>query len=205
MVIIGKSIKIGIGFLLLLTLSVVTMGTVEAVLTVVAVLIHEFGHILAVALSGGRVKTVRAGVAGMELIYISGDLSYACDMLLATAGPAASFFAGMLCVTLGKYFGFSYSEFFAGINLIFCLFNLIPVSALDGGKILHAAVAAIFGPFFAERTRVCVDAAIISILFVGGIYVAIKFSHNPTLLICAVMILKSCCKSHARGVKSHKR
>ena len=181
------------------------MGIREAVLTLVAVLVHELGHILAVILLGGKIKGIRAGAAGIEIVLFNGISSYAADAFLAAAGPAASFFVSMMSAACGGFFNFAGTEFFSGINLLFCLFNLIPVSILDGGKIIYSAATATFGPFFAQKLRIIIDVAVISLLFACGIYVMINCKYNPTLLICAVVIANSCCKSNTRGVKSHNR
>lgn len=200
-----KNIQSGMGFILFMAWALCCLGVWEMLLTLLAILIHESGHIIAVILSGGRISHAEADTGGLELRYSGGSMSYAADALLSAAGPAASLFAAILCSTLGKYLEFTGMDFFTGLNLLFFLFNLLPVSVLDGGKIFFAVIASLFGPFAAEKFRIFLDAAIIAALFAGGAAVMFRYPHNPTLLICAVVIADSCCKYNDCGVKLHRK
>lgn len=200
-----KSIKAGAGFIIFAVWTACCLGVRDMLLTLLAIAVHELGHILAVILSGGRISRAEAGAGGFELRYDGGNISYTADALLSAAGPAASLFAAILCSSLGKYLKFADMDFFAGLNLLFCLFNLLPVSALDGGKIFFAVIASAFGPFAAERCRMISDAAMIALLVLGGAALMLRYPHNPTLLICAAVLADSCCKYSDCGVKLHRK
>ncbi len=97
-----------------------------------AILLHEGGHILALFLCGGRIRSVRFSPLGITLCT-NGVPSYGRELAVSLAGPFAGLLAFFLFRGAGGYFGL-----FAGINLAFSLFNMLPIGALDGGKAFYA-------------------------------------------------------------------
>ena len=90
-----------------------------------AACIHEAGHILALVLLGGRVRSVRLGAFGA---VIEGEgVSGAGAALCTLAGPLCSF----LTVLLARTF-----PLLALCGLLQAIYNLLPVYPADGGRIL---------------------------------------------------------------------
>ena len=88
---------------------------------------------------------MRLGIAGAEM-ELRRPLSYPREALCALAGPGVSLALAWLGHMLPG------GALFAGINLVLALFNLLPVSGLDGGRALNCALCALCGPEAAERT-----------------------------------------------------
>ncbi len=97
-----------------------------------AVFLHECGHILFLFLTGGKLKGVRVGILGITL---NADYppSYPAKILISLGGPIV----GIVCFFLFHRAGGELS-LFAEISLALSLFNLLPVSFLDGGNALEA-------------------------------------------------------------------
>lgn len=98
----------------------------------VAVFFHECGHILFLLLTGGRLKGVRVGIFGITL-KADYPPSYPAKILISLGGPIV----GIVCFFLFHHAGGELS-LFAEISLALSLFNLLPVSFLDGGNALEA-------------------------------------------------------------------
>ncbi|MBR0063086.1 MAG: hypothetical protein IJP67_02870 [Oscillospiraceae bacterium] len=137
---------------------------------------HELGHIAAIYALGGRVERFTADPGGLNIRYCGG-FSPAQDALIALAGPAMN----LVMAVLSAFFGF-FGGYFIGINLVFCIFNLIPISILDGGRII--------APYLGARA-LYLDIALITALFILGLFIW-RAAGNPTMVVASFMMLFLC-------------
>lgn len=135
------------GFWLILLWFAAVNGWEMLAVVLSAAAIHEAGHCLLLKLFG-------AGLVGLELTQFGAvlkttvnGLSYGKEILAALAGPAANFAAACAAVLLRRP-GW---DVFAGINIVLCAFNLLPICPLDGGSVLSLLVTWGFGPEKGDR------------------------------------------------------
>lgn len=106
-------------------------------LTVLCVVVHEAGHGLAYAALLRRTPPIRLQCGGV-CMRIPACAPMKIENLILAAGPlcnATAAAAGMLAV---RYSGASYRlHFFILLNIILAVFNLLPHSLLDGGRLLQ--------------------------------------------------------------------
>ena len=98
-----------------------------------AAALHELGHCGALRLLGVPVTGLRIGIFGAELAAV-------------LAGPGAN----LLCALLLTVLGGTRWVVFTGANLVLCVFNLVPVRPLDGGRALYLLAAWAAGPAAGE-------------------------------------------------------
>ncbi len=147
-----------------------------------AVAIHEFGHLVVILCLGGGVKIVRLTAIGAEMrLDMTRPLSYLKEMLAIIAGPIVSFCTYLCAKQLGWYI-------FAGVNLSFSIMNLLPVSNLDGGRFL-LCVLYMRCPDRAEEISYWVSAAFSGILLGLGWIAWIKWGNMPLLLASGWLII----------------
>lgn len=152
-----------------------TQGLLPA--AVCAAAAHELGHWTAIRALGGQVSRLRLSAAGAEL-RLEGTLSYGGELVCALAGPLVNLALAMGAARMG-------AVVFAGLNLALGLFNLLPVSVLDGGRVLACLTCVLFGPEGARRVSVCVDGTVSVLLLVcGGTLLGV--GGSVTLLVVAV-------------------
>ena len=103
---------------------------------------HELGHILVLHRCGAQIRRLRIGVLG-AVLETGGRMSYGQELAAALAGPLFNLLAAVILGGLGYAAA-------AGANGVLCLFNLLPIRPLDGGRALYLLLAWMAGPQAAE-------------------------------------------------------
>ena len=125
-----------------------------------SIFVHELGHASASIYWGGRPQVELHALGGVTLLGHNAFTRWQ-HLGITCAGPLASVFLAAIC-----FFIYPYSElafrgvlsFAIWINVIWTLFNLLPILPMDGGQILRG----LLGP---ERMRwSCVIGMIAAIL-----------------------------------------
>ena len=147
-----------------------------------ACIAHECGHLAAIHLLNGEVRSIRIGITGAE-IKMAGQLhfSYWGEILTAAAGPVVNLVLAYLTSPVFPVFG--------GVNLILGLFNLLPVLPMDGGRIIYYGLSMVLGEDralrFSQRWAVLAATATGT---AGGI-VLWRSGYNFTLLLIGIWLL----------------
>ena len=140
-----RSVRVSGGFCLLVLWFAVVNGWELLAIVLGAAAIHELGHYLVLRSLGAGIKGLRLSVFGAVLETDSTRMSYLGELAAVLAGPAAN----LLCVLLLAPMGGRWTVFL-GANLVLCMFNLLPVRPLDGGKALGLLVSWAAGPAAGE-------------------------------------------------------
>lgn len=159
--------------------------------------IHETGHAVAIKIAGGNIKAIHISASGVRMEYL-GNMNYGADLAIALAGPLMSLIAAVLCVAAARKTGVEMWYLAAGINTAFFAFNIMPVSALDGGCAIRAALCGLGKFTAAERIGDTFDTAVCAILACFALFSAA--AGNITGIICTVSVLSVCCKKRENGV-----
>lgn len=127
------SVSVSMGFLLLVGWFVAANGWRLLLTVLVAATMHELGHCFALRCFGGAVHRLHIGIFGMVLEVDSFRLSYGRELCCVLAGPATN----ALCVFFAAFLWENPPLLFMGANTVLCLFNLLPIRPLDGGRALE--------------------------------------------------------------------
>ncbi|MDN3506727.1 MAG: M50 family metallopeptidase [Simkaniaceae bacterium] len=127
------------------------VGTaIVAVVVLVSVLVHEMGHATTALLFGLKPRIELVALGG--LTYHQGDkLPFWKQFIIVLNGPLFGFCLFLIALFLMKVPAFSqgvpalFVRYFMLINLIWTIFNLVPVMPLDGGQMLRIALEGFFG------------------------------------------------------------
>ena len=135
---------------------------------ILAALIHELCHLVAVQLMGGKISRICVGSGGTR---IDGDLSDNKKELLAIlAGPAGSLFLAFLFRSIPEL---------AVCGGIQGLYNLLPVWPLDGGR-----AVSLMWPEYAVR----VETVTYALLFLGGVYAFLRWKTGFWILLTMLVL-----------------
>jgi Zn-dependent protease len=156
----GTDIYCELSFFLLIGLYIWQVGPAAGAIfsaaVVVSILVHEFGHVLAVR---GLLRTeciVVLWILGGLCMY-RGAPRPGQQATISLAGPAFSFALGGLCYGVYKLLApaspllVAFLLTMTWINLIWTFANLLPALPLDGGKALQAGLRAFLRRDKADR------------------------------------------------------
>ena len=105
-----------------------------AVLTILAALIHELGHLLVIMLLKSKTQMPIGRLFGFK-IKENRLFSHKSEIMILGAGAAANILAAALLLPLAKLLG-NYIITFIYVNLATALSNLLPTDGYDGYGIL---------------------------------------------------------------------
>lgn len=174
----GK-LELGWGFPVLAAVAMLAGAGEILPAVVLSALGHELGHLLALYLAGAEVERVKLTAFGAEIRADTRYLSYPREILCTLAGPAVNL---ALAVLLGRGLGDAVA---AGVNLTLGVFNLLPVPALDGGRVLHLLVSWGRDPMAADRVCRWVGLVCAGLLTAGAVWVTLRYHAGLFLLLGA--------------------
>ncbi|MBQ6718613.1 MAG: site-2 protease family protein [Clostridia bacterium] len=155
--------------------------------TLFAVFIHETGHLLAMWAADCQPKQIRLIPSSVQIVR-SFSPKRCGETAIAFCGPAANLV--IFGVLTANYFIFKSEQSitFALLNLVIAVFNLLPVSGLDGGTLLTLFVAHFTDIYRAERIVRIITAVFAFVAFLLGVYLWVSGTVNISVFIVAVYL-----------------
>lgn len=150
--------------------------------TVLAAVLHECGHLLAARCLGIRLRLLELDMMGAKLYPAAQIPSYRSEALLAAAGPAASLLLALIPPV---------TPFRAALRtatLSFALFNLLPIEGFDGGRVLHAVLAALRGAETAARALFCSSYLSLLLLFSLSACLLLRYGEDAALAVLSASL-----------------
>lgn len=147
-----------------------------------ASLIHECGHLLAMLLVGCPPESCTVGAFGARIVtdgrYQPG---YGHQIAISLAGPGVNLLAAAGLWLAG-------CPRAAAVHGVLGMFNLLPAAALDGGQVLRCLLCLGTTPERAEWVLRAVSAAVLLPLAVGALYLVLSGRGNGSLLIVCLYL-----------------
>lgn len=153
-----------------------------------AVAVHELGHIAASLLLDIRFKLKEYGLFGINLEFRMLEKGLAANLILLISGSAV----GLLTSAIIIKSPIGYNDFF----LYYCIsssclaiFNLLPIRGLDGGYILYAILDRMILPDRSEIISRVISAVFTLLLWTAAVRVQLRYGGNPSLIMISVFLL----------------
>lgn len=173
-------IKIRIGFLFVAMLSLLSLADKSGCvfLSVMFSLLHEMGHITALAICKEPIDSLTLHPFGISMkLKTSSALSFGEELFVLLSG----------CVTNLVFIIFPTSQTVTYINIGIFLFNILPIANLDGGRTVRLLLIRFFG----ERAGNVVSDAV-SFLFLVPLsafaFYTVARSGQFSLLVCSLYL-----------------
>lgn len=184
----GTEIYLSFLFMAAITVMLATDKTGYMLPALFAIFLHEAAHLFMMWLlecAPKRIKLIPASV------QISTSLSkrYKNDVLIALSGPCAN-----IVVFATLYFNYlAYKNevtlYFALLNLVIGVFNLLPVKGLDGGTVLYSILCK-----YTDVNKACLIMRLITIILAisvisVAVLLTVKDKLNISLYIMGIYLL----------------
>ena len=181
----GCKISVSPIFMSAVTLMLIFDKTGMFIYVVLSAGIHEMGHIIALRLFGNYPRRISLSPFSLEIIPAHPPSGIFQEISVSFGGAAANLIASGVLLPLGFSLKEPFFTAFAASNTALCIFNLLPLSGLDGGDILMIFATAILdskrAAFLCKTVSMCVSFTGI----IAGIIIFCRL-QKPALLIFSI-------------------
>ena len=163
----------------------------SAAAVLMAILLHELGHLIAAWACRVRIEALSLDVLGARLCT-AGLLSYGQEWLVAAGGPVASGLAAALALPLWASRGYPAEGMlclFVGASAVLGGLNLLPVGTLDGGRMLYCALASLAGERFASAILRVTGGACVLALWLFSVYALLRVGEMVAPFAFSLVLL----------------
>ncbi len=184
----GTEIYISFLFCAVISLMLAFDRTGLVIPTLFASFIHETGHLFMMWVTGCQPRSVRLIPASVQIVRGFPQKKNG-EIKIALAGPAVNLL--LFCVLFFNYkiFGSKPVLSFAVLNLVVGIFNLLPVTGLDGGTVLIHLLSRDNNIARAVLTVKIITAVMCAAVFVFGVYLYLNGNFNLSVFIVALYLL----------------
>lgn len=179
--------NISVPFAVVLSFLLITDQTGFMSASVLAVSVHEIGHLAAMYFTNALPESISFGFGGIEIISRS-FTSFSKSLAVCISGPLANMVFFFIFYAVGKTAD-SYLVFcFAAVQLLVGAINLMPIRGLDGGDLLKYILSATVkcNPEFVLRWVSIIFSCAVLVL---GVMVSVKNVSNPSLLLLGIYLI----------------
>lgn len=187
----GTEIYLSFLFMAFITAMLATDKTGFMLPTLFAVLMHEFGHLFIMWVLDCTPKRIKLIPASVQIVN-SFSRGYKNDILIALSGPCVNLL--LFSVLYYNYLCFKneFTLYFALLNLLIGVFNLLPVKGLDGGTILFSLLCK-----FTDINRAVLIVKLITAIFalaviITAVLLTLGGKLNASLYIMGIYLLIMC-------------
>ncbi len=179
--------QISVPFAVMFAFLLVTDKTGLMSASLLAVVLHEMGHLLWMKKCRTAPKSVKMSLGGVLMVG-SAFCTAKESISIALAGPIVNFLFTVVFYFLGVYFDNVLVVAFGVVQFLVGAVNLLPVKGLDGGTVLTVLLEK-----YCKRNVVLIVKLVsffVSVaILVLGFAVVVKNTSNPSLLLLGIYLI----------------
>ncbi len=183
----GMRIRVSATVPIVLGLMILTDRTGIGLITVLAALLHEVGHLFAARLLGIRAESMRLGFLGMRIDVGERLLSYSEEWLLCAAGPLVSLVLSAVAAPLWGVW--ASARLFSCASLVLGILNLLPIRSFDGGRMLECFLSSVIGPRVTQRVMTVCSFLFLFLLWATAVYFLLRVGDGLSLFCFSLSLL----------------
>lgn len=189
-------ITVSPGVILFVPLMLLVIPFPWVVATMCSILLHELCHITAAKLFGKRIFCFSIGSSGAAIQ--TDNMNHMEEMIVALAGPASC----IIPILLARHF-----PRLAVCSVVHSVYNLLPLNAFDGSRVLRCLTSFLLPPKFAQQVYKIVETVcvIFIIIILIGATIILKIGFLSvfvmTLFVIKLLRRKKSCKGEQLRVQ----
>ncbi len=189
-------IRVEMSFVITLATLFITNEAKFVLFMLFSAFVHEAGHVVMLRAFGVRAKAIVLGLFGGTLILEKKLISYPKEAAVALSGSLVNLaFAVLFFILLRN--GFTAELFFLMLsNALYGIFNLLPISNLDGGAALTALLATKKELYDAERTVRILSRITLFLLALFSLYLVSVSAFNISLFVVTLLFYAESTEGH---------
>lgn len=153
---------------------------------------HEAGHIFTMCRLNLKPEKIKISLFDIKILDKNRNLcSYNANLAVVLSGSAANFLLFIIAVILFLFIKAEILLRFSAVNLFTGMFNLLPVSNLDGGQALYLLLIRRFSEKTTDRIIDFLTVLLILPTAVIGFIVLFRSKYNFSLLLISVYLLSA--------------
>ena len=189
--ILGTEIYVSFFFAAVIAFMLAVDRTGLVIPTLFASFIHETGHLFAMWVAECQPKRIRLIPSSVQITRGFAKKKGG-EIAISICGPAANVAVFLVLILNYCFIKDEKTLNFALLNLILAVFNMLPVSGLDGGDILYEIILKKSTHEKALMTVRTVTAVLSVALFICGVYMWVCGKFNLSVFIVAVYLFIGC-------------
>ncbi len=183
----GMKLYLPLGVLLSLGMLLLGEGRELVLVTLVAALLHELGHVVAARLLNIPLRELRLSALGARLVLRKGLISYGEEWALCAAGPIFSLMGAAIAMLLRETL--PSAELFATVSLFLGVLNLLPIRSFDGGRMADALLHRLLAERWADGILNASSFLWLFLLWASAVYLLLKAGEGISLLCFSMSLL----------------
>lgn len=156
---------------------------------ITAIILHEAGHLTYAGLRGMRVERITVYPVGLTARIRDWNRIPVCDRIgLLACGPGANVAAAVLLHACGLA-GYRITQLFVEANVVVAVFNLLPFSPLDGGRVLWVLISGKTGKSKGAKMAAAISAVFSSALIALGFMQPVNSLTGVNLVFVGILLM----------------
>ena len=181
--------KIDFTFAMTVTLMLLLCSEETVIISVISSALHEMGHLIMMQALGQKVVSVTFGAFGVRINrQFDCSLNYKNEALIAGGGILVNFVVAITGILYYYFTGGIFGIKLTAVNIFIAAFNMIPIDALDMGRVLRYTLLCSSDEDKCDRVMSIISALFVNLLAGICIIYTIYIGFNLSLITVTIYL-----------------
>lgn len=157
----------------------------EVVAVLLAMFVHEAGHILTARIFGIPCMAFRPNFLGAVMTFDFSRTTYLREAMVHLSGAVF----GMASAVLARVMLGERADYYLGVTAVLSCVNLLPVAGMDGGAVLRCVLSQFLLPDTVDRAVRAVSVCTVVLLWTAVLWVELRVTANFGLILFVIGLM----------------